>query len=851
MLKVKVFSILALIFFFTLNPILNAQVIKDDFRVNDDTLGGGCYAPDVELLENGGEIIVWEDYRNGTGNTYGQLFDDTGDSTGTNFKVSTYPGSFSESAPAIASFGDSLLVISQAVSGQWLLSDGSQSGYAFNTNSGTMYTPDVEVNNSGFFVVWRSFISGAGQEILLKRFSLNGDSIGPRIVLNDDETSENQELPCIAMNDDGSSVVVWQDRRTGFSDIYGQLISSSGDTTGGNFLVNDDGGSIWHHAPSCAMDFEGNFVVVWYDYRNGDADIYGQRFDASGDTTGLGGNFLINDDGGDYYQYEAWCAMDSAGNFIVAWIDYRNGNSDVYAQRFDQDGNPIGSNFRINQETGPRDYWDTRISMDENKFVVTWQSYVAGTSNTYKRSFQNDGNPLSSEIRINEIVGTGAQRNPAIDINAGGSVIATWQDYRTDMAIYFQRLNVQGDTLGGNIRVAVGHNPDVAVSEDSSFAISYDNSGNIYFQKFSPNGDSLGPAITISDTSLNSRTRVSIDVDSENNHIVTWEDRRSGEYDIYAQLIDSAGDTVGGNFLVSDDVGGHYQNQPSIAISPSGAFLVTWEDERNGNSDIFGQVYGSDGNPIDSNFRIDSGGTDDQYAPDAASLPDGNFVVTWYDYRTPRGIYAQIVDSTGTLIDTNFKVSDQFYAYIPSVSVTPTGAFVIAWRAYASNDYDIYAQKYNADYSPDSTNFKVNNETEGPNTQQDDPCVAANENSIIFAWEDAKWQKGWDIAAKVIGWDLGGIEEVGQEGKGVKILNISNPILSGKEWLSISLDSPAKVDFQLINVAGVVVSSKKLDYKTPGIKRVEFDVSKMPCGPYFLSFETDRGRAIKKTVVIK
>ena len=102
----------------------------------------------------------------------------------------------------------------------------------------------------------------------------------------------------------------------------------------------------------------------------------------------------------------------------------------------------------------------------------------------------------------------------------------------------------------------------------------------------------------------------------------------------------------------------------------------------------------------------------------------------------------------------------------------------------------------------------------------------------------------------MLGW-TSGIEEVKQEGKGVKILNVSSPILTGKEWLAISLDSPAEVDFQLINVAGIVVSSKKLDCTTVGMKRVDFDVSKLPCGPYFLSFETEKGRAIKKTVVIR
>ena len=322
-----------------------------------------------------------------------------------------------------------------------------------------------------------------------------------------------------------------------------------------------------------------------------------------------------------------------------------------------------------------------------------------------------------------------------------------------------------------------------------------------------------------------------------------------GNYDIYAQIIDSAGNTIEGNFRVNDDLGSFYQYWTDIAISPSGISLIAWYDNRNGDYDIYGQIYQADGTPVGSNFRIDSGGTSNQYNPNAEYLPDGNFIVAWYDYRTPAAIYAQIIDSTGTLVDTNFKVSD-LWGREPSVSVAPSGEFVITWQAYFSEQYDIYAQRYNSDYSPYLTNFKVNNEIEGVNPNQYWPNVATDGSNIIFVWEDAKWQKGFDIAAKIFNWSSG-IEDVVGKGKGLRMLEISSPILTGKEWLTISTDSPAKVSFQIINVAGIVVSSRTLDYTAPGIKKISFDVSALPSGPYFLSFERKDRKAVKKTIVIR
>jgi hypothetical protein len=848
MYKLKTFFIFTLIFFFLANPFLYAQIIKDDFRVNDDTLGGENSKPDVEILENGEELIVWLDYRNGVSNIYGQAYDGTGAPASTNFKVSTYSGNYYESNPSISSFGDSLFVVWEYGYGQWLSSDGSKEGSTIYLGSGNiLYSPDVAVSDSGFFIVCH-FDAGSGSEIFFQRFALNGDSIGPRIIINDDETTENQNFARIEMNNDGYSVVVWNDYRNGNGppDIYGQLVDPSGNPTGGNFLINDDGGNLYKGDPSCAMDRAGNFVVVWEDRRDGDANIYGQIFDNTGNK--IGSNFLINDDGAGYTQSDPSCAMDSAGNFVVVWEDRRDGDANIYGQIFNNEGNPLNSNFRIDQTSGSGDDLTPRISVNENNFVVTWSQYIDNYSRVYKRRLENDGTPVGDQVLVNDLEGTANQKYPIVDMNASGAIVVTWADYRSPQGVYFQRLDALGNTLGDNIRVGNGHDPDIAIAEDSSFVITYNYIDDIYYQRIHPSGDPIGSPFIISDTTGSPRIP-EVAIDSDNNAVVAWRDYRSGNSDIYAQRIDASGDTVGGNFRVNDDPGTSRQDWPDIAISPSGIFLITWYDRRNGDSDIYGQIYQPDGTPYGSNLRIDSGGTLNQYYPSAGALPDGNFIVAWQDYRTPNAIYAQIIDSTGTLVDTNFKVSDH-QGYEASVSVAPSGEFVITWLDYFSSQNDIYAQRYNSDYSPYLTNFKVNNEIEGVNPKEGWPNVATDGSNIIFVWEDAKWQKGFDIAAKIFDWSSG-IEDVVGKGKGLRMLEISSPILTGKEWLTISTDSPAKVSFQIINVAGMVVSSNTLNYTTPGIKKVIFDVSKLPCGPYFLSLKTNQGRVIKKTIIIR
>ena len=86
--------------------------------------------------------------------------------------------------------------------------------------------------------------------------------------------------------------------------------------------------------PKIVADGSGGAIVTWNDYRSGtDTDIYAQHVLASG---------VVNPawpaDGralciGAYVQGGTTIVSDGRGGAIVAWQDYRSGNSDIYAQR--------------------------------------------------------------------------------------------------------------------------------------------------------------------------------------------------------------------------------------------------------------------------------------------------------------------------------------------------------------------------------------------------------------------------------------------------------------------------------------------------------------------------------------
>ncbi|NNG26724.1 MAG: hypothetical protein HKM87_04315, partial [Ignavibacteriaceae bacterium] len=138
-----------------------------------------------------------------------------------------------------------------------------------------------------------------------------------------------------------------------------------------DFLVNDDAGSEHQLGPSISMDGAGNFVVVWYDFRDSIGDIYFQRYNDTG--TALGVNTKVNDDPGGASQGHPKISMDATGNFVIVWDDDRNNNLDIYFQRYTSTGGALGVNTKVNDDVGSDIQWNPSISMDAaGNFVVVW-----------------------------------------------------------------------------------------------------------------------------------------------------------------------------------------------------------------------------------------------------------------------------------------------------------------------------------------------------------------------------------------------------------------------------------------------------------------------------------------------
>jgi hypothetical protein len=330
-----------ILLFLNLSLALNSfaqDIIKDDFKVNDDTLKLDQDMPDIDVDDLGNLVIVWQDPRNSGTDIFAQRLNLSGEVLGGNLLVN-------------------------------------------NIISGFQKCPSVACEASGnFIVVWQDSREG-NRDIYAQRFDSSGDTLDSNFKINDDSGTKPQIEPEVAFS--AKIAVVWGDERYDSGDIFAQLFVLSGQPEGTNFRINDDSYNSIQLRADVSSDFNRNFVVVWQDKREGNYDIFSQRFDSSGNF--LNNNFKVNDDMGNSLQNFPRVDSDSTGNFVVVWQDKRNGDEDVYAQRYDSNFNPLVHNFRVNSDTGSAEQSEPKVATNGKNIYFTWVDNRNGDSDIYAK----------------------------------------------------------------------------------------------------------------------------------------------------------------------------------------------------------------------------------------------------------------------------------------------------------------------------------------------------------------------------------------------------------------------------------------------------------------------------------
>ena len=386
----------------------------------------------------------------------------------------------------------------------------------------------------------------------------------------------------------------------------------------------------------------------------------------------------------------------------------------------------IGANFPISQASGRQEVPAISYNSQNNEFLAVWQS--KGPSST---DWNICGQVVLDTGSVPDnrdfcTLASADQQFPALAYNSSNDncqYLVVWQDARSSVYgwdIYGQLMSCTEEPMGDAFpfytlpgRVKDQRYPAVAYnSEDDEYLVVWQDewcdsqppytADDIYGWRVNSEGNLIGDVIPISiatdcelDESVQQGPAMAYN-SQDNQYLVVWEDDRNGNWDIYGQLLSAAGEPLGNNFPIVEVQGD--QRRPDLVYnSQDNLYLVVWQDNYYGDWDIDGRRVWSDG-MRGGVFPISSSAGSEQIPAVAYNSEDNEYLVAWQDRRNGcDDIYGQRVGSDDSLLGDECPIStaasDQ---ESPDVAYnSQNNEYIVVWqdeRNGEDND-DIYGQR--------------------------------------------------------------------------------------------------------------------------------------------------------------
>lgn len=613
-----------------------------------------CWSPKVSSFDDSTFVVVWKDESD---DIYARRFNFSGIAFGPSFKVN-----------------DS--------SEEWRVS------------------PSVDVySDSGFVVVWEDY-RDSDADIYFQRFNYSGSKIDTNILANSDLGDEDQYQPEVSFGKDGGFMISWVDTRNDNPDIYAKIFFWDGIVKKPDFKVNTDLGSDYQWDPCVGSYSEGKYVVCWTDLRDGWA-IYNQIFDTAGTRVGI--NTMISDSSITGTREKVSLSVNQDGFYAVSWEDERNLHNDIYCQRV-SDGSLLGMNLKLNLDsTGAMQNRPTLATDKDGNLIICWEDKRRGKSDIYLKKFNRWGTELFDDKKVNDNPLLVEQSSPNLAVSEDGDFVVVWEDQRNGLNIYAQLFDQFGNPDGDNFCVSSDPlfsfctTPSVAKFWDGDFVVVWSaiKSGirDVYAKRYNGDGTAKGLSFKVNDDNQDvDHINPEVETDSAGNFLVAWYDKRDSKKMIYLQRYDSSGAEIGDNFSLNAD---STETDFDLGMNKKGDFVVVWKS-LDSTEAIYAQIYDSSGSIFGGNILVTDDAMSYPESPEVYMDPDSYFVVVWTDYREGEpNIYYQIFEHNGTKTGANTRLNQPSYAIQMTPDVSLSMSYIYsAWvdNRITGHGFDIFAK---------------------------------------------------------------------------------------------------------------------------------------------------------------
>ncbi|MBN2104219.1 hypothetical protein JW835_09290 [bacterium] len=522
------------------------------------------------------------------------------------------------------------------------------------------------------------------------------------------------------------------------------------------FLINDDTTGGTEQTSSClGADSSGVVTLVWEDGREGDRNIYFQRFDTL--LNEISEPVRVNDDPGFSDQARPVIAVHPAGSGLITWEDQRENGPQIYMQIIDSKGRFVGVNQRVNREESYPDFIHKDpvvIFSEDPMFHVAWSDNRTGTMQIAIQSFDSLGNAVGNNIGLSRDVLSGAQnRCPSLAVWREDTLIAAWQSTRDNTTdVYIRKISLNPPEFETPVLIANnGYYPRISVQDDFIALVFQKSNMEINVCLMNGQLQLKSPSLTQSSVSPNGQASSLSLLNVLSYHVIIWESRENDDVSLYFREFGFSGwinEHI--RLSMSDRFGS--QNAP-CAVSLNENVIIAWEDHALHHSDL-GLAVLNAGQPetLTSQWIQPDEGTSDQTAPGIAMNSEGKWIAVWEDLRDGyQDIYCQLYDEESQPVGVNVRVNSNTgprHQVNPDVDINASGDFVVVWRSDQSDQASVYAQRFNGCAEPVGGNLMI---TDSPtSTSQNEPQVALENNgSYLVVWRSSPNQ-GDDIMGQYV-----------------------------------------------------------------------------------------------------
>ncbi len=280
----------------------------------------------------------------------------------------------------------------------------------------------------GLFVAWLDERAAVGNQDIYLQY-LNSSGVAQLTANGIPVCTAAGNQSKLGMVSDGSygAILSWLDSRGTYPTPYVSRVLYNGAVSwGANGAALTVGVNADAYNPVIVPDGRNGAIVGWYDWRNGNSDVYAQRLSNSGTILWTNNGVPVTSLAAD--QVNVAMASDGAGGAVFAWIDSRNGNSDVYAQRVAVGGTASWTTNGVAVCTAAGTQANVRIAGDgSGGAVIAWtDSRALSDADIYAQRVTAAGGVSWTADGVAVCTMPNSQSDPSVAPDGAGGVLVNY-----------------------------------------------------------------------------------------------------------------------------------------------------------------------------------------------------------------------------------------------------------------------------------------------------------------------------------------------------------------------------------------------------------------------------------------